>query len=196
MSLTKEQIKEWDDKVREIGKFLNMEFDQEYADKQEGSWNYWSQLKNGNKAVSFHVGDYKFKDRWMIHAVFPRDDKGQLNTAYNVKCPEMTVSMAKTAEQIAKNIKSRLIPEYERQLAEVLIKIEKSNKHHAGKLAQITRVAQYLGIDPPTDDNRASIFPGYEKGVHKIEAYSEKTVRFDVEASAEDTIKILKSLGY
>ena len=196
MSITPEKLKELDDKVREIGTFLNMEFDEEYAAKHERNWNYYSQLKNGTKSISFSTGDFKFKDRWSIRAIFPRDDKGQLNTAYDAKWPEMTVSMAKTSEQIARNIKSRLIPEYEKQLAEVLVKIEKSNKYYAGKLAQITKVAEYLRIDPPADDNRANIYPGHEKGVQRIEPYSEDKVKFEVETSAEKAIEILKLLGY
>ncbi len=205
MSLTPEQIKVLDDQVlddqvRGVATHLGWEFDEEYATKHERGWGYYSQLKNGMKALGFSTGDYKFKDRWSIRAIFPRDDKGQLNTAYNFKWPEMTVSMAKTPEQIAKNIKSRLIPEYERQLAEVLIKIESSNRYHSGKLAQIIKVATYLGLPTPTDDNRMSLYPGHETcnghGVHRIEAYSEDKVKFEVEIGADKAIEILKLLGY
>lgn len=71
MSITLEQVNGLDDKVREIGKFLGMEFDEEYAQKHERDWAYWGQLKNGNKIISFHTGDFKIKDRWQIRGEFP-----------------------------------------------------------------------------------------------------------------------------
>lgn len=192
--LDKEQITLWDAKVKEIGKFLGMEFS---ARTDEREWNYYSYLKNGNKVLCFHAGD---KDRWMISVDFPRDAKGQMQTGYGDARLEITVSMAKCAEKIAKDIKSRLIPEYEAQLVKVLERIEKANAYAAGRLAQIRKVAEFLGVDEPKDDEKrnAIIYLGHEqKGIYSIEAYGKEKVKIkDIEVSAELAIEILKVVGY
>lgn len=196
MGNTPEYLKEMDDKVREIGKHLGMEFDHEYADKQERNWNYWSQLKNGNKVISFHTGGYKFIDRWRISVSFPRDARGQAQTGYNVKCPEINISMGKSSEKVAKDIKSRLLPEYEKQLADVLVRNESSNRYAEGRMRQICEIADFLGQKRPEDDNRLALYPMLGKGVYKIEPYSQEHVKFDVECPADKAIEILKILGY
>ncbi len=202
--LTKEQVVQWDEQVKEIGKSLGMEFDQQEIEKREygptgGLWNYRSQLKNGTKRISFHTGDYKHKDRWQIHAEFPRDAHGQLNTAYNTKWPEITVSMTKEAEKIAKDIKSRLLPEYELQLAETIKRNEEADNYRNGRLRAMQTIADFLGVPRPTNDQQANIYPerGCELvGVYKIEPYSEGKIKMDVECSPEKAIEILKLLGY
>ncbi len=196
--LTKEQVIQWDDQVQEIGKFLGMEFDEEYAQKHERDWNYWGQVKNGNKVISFHTADFKLKDRWQIRAEFPRDAKGQIQTAYNFKWPEITVSMTKEAEKIAKDIKSRLLPEYELQLAETIKRNEAADNYRNGRLRTMQMIADFLGVKSPDDDQGATIFPerGHEMGVYKIEPYSDNRVKMDVECSPEKAIEILKLLGY
>ncbi len=194
--ITKEQIWRWDDQVREIGRHLGMEFDEEYAQKNERNWAYRSHLKNGNKTIAFHSGEYKFKDRWQIRAEFPRDAKGQTQTAYNFKRPEITVAMSKPAEKIARDIKSRLLPEYGTALKDVLARIESSNKYSAGRMDQIGRVADFLGMPRPTDDSRETIYPGGDRGVFSIHPVSDNRVKFAIEVDASVAIEILKLLGY
>lgn len=196
MNFTPEQLKEMDGKVQEIGKFLNMDLDEEATRRRERDWNYFAELKNGTKMLSFHTSDYKLKDRWQIRAEFPRDNKGQLQTGYNDPWPEITVSMSKTPEKIARDIKSRLLPEYEAQLEKVIVRNETSNKYHAGRLAMMQKIAEFLGMPKPDDDTKSDLFPEYEKGVHRITACSEDKVKFDVEVSPEKAIEILKILGY
>lgn len=195
MSNTPEYLRKMDDKVREIGKYLGMEFDEEYAQKHERDYNYWSHLKNGTKGISFHTSDYKLKDRWQIRAEFPRDDKGRLNTGYNQKWPEITVAMSKGPEKIAKDIKSRLLPGYEKQLADVIARNESANRYVEGRLTQICKVADFLGMERPDDDSK-TLYPPSEKGVYRIAAYSDNSVKFEVEVDADRAIEVLKILGY
>ncbi len=194
MKLTPKQLKEMDDKVREIGKFLDMEFDKEGASKRKRGWNYWAELKNGKKTRSFHTSDFELQGRWEIRAEFPRDNKRQLQTIYGDHQPEITVSMNKSAEKIARDIKSRLLPEYESQLVEVLARIESSNKYEAGKLATKKKIVDFLGVS--IHEANGCLYPDGQRGVYKIEANSEKTVKFDVEVGADKAIEILKILGY
>lgn len=104
--------------------------------------------------------------------------------------------MSKCPEKIAKNIQGRLLPEYEKQLEEVLTRIESANKYYAGKMNQILKIADFLGVVRPTDDSRTTLYPGNEKGVYRIESYSDKEVKFEVQVDADRAIEILKILGY
>ncbi len=194
--ITKEQIKEWDDQVREIGALLGMAFDEDYAEKAERGWAYWSQIKNGNKLISFHTSNYELQNRWQIRAEFPRDAKGQTQTAYNFKWPEITVAMSKPAEKIARDIKSRLLPEYGTALKDVLARIESSNKYSAGRMDQIGRVADFLGIPRPADEARMILYPERQRGIYRIEASADTAVKFEVVVNADRAIEILKLLGY
>ncbi len=196
MSLTPERIKELDDQVKEIAKYLGMEFDQEYADLQERSWNYNAEIKGGNKRISITAGNYKLQGRFIIRGVFPRDKRGQFqNGGYNVKHPEITVAMDRGPKKIAHAIQSRLLPEYEKQLTIALENIEKSDDYHAGRLKVLQTVAEYFGQPIPEDDDKA-IYPGLEAGlgIYKIEVGSAGGVKFDCSCSAEKALKIFEIL--
>ncbi len=204
MSLTAETVKTLDDQVREIGKYLEMEFDQEYADRQERSWNYHAEIKSGNKRISFsvfgldHFPPLKNQGRFFIRGEFPKDKKGQVhNGGYNVKTPEITVAMDRGAEKIAKAIQGRLMPEYELQLAVALERIEESDAYHEDRLQILKTVAEYFGQPAPKDDD-AAIYPpgGHEKlgfGIYKIEATSDE-LTFDVSTTIKKALQIFDVL--
>ena len=193
MSLTPETVKTLDDQVKEIAGYLGMEWDQEYANRQERNWNYHAEIKLGNKRISFGTGAYKIDNRFVIRAVFPRDGKGQIQSGgYGVKYPEITVAMDRGPEKIANAIQSRLLPEYEKQLAVALERIEKSDAYHAGRLQTLKVIAEYFGQLVPEDDDKA-ISPGLELGIYKIEAASEG-VKFDVACGVPEALQIFEIL--
>ncbi len=195
MSLTPEIIKTLDDQVKEIAGYLGMEWDQEYADRQEQSWNYNAEIWNGNKRISFQHGGYKKEGRFFIQAVFPKDKRGQIKRDYNLKHPEITVAMDRGPEKIAHAIQSRLLPEYEKQLVVALERIEKSDAYHAGRLEVLRAVAEYFGDPAPEDDDKA-IYPGLELGlgIYKIEANSDGGIKFDVSCDVQKALKIFDVL--
>ena len=195
MSLTPETVKTLDDQVREIARYLEMEFDEEYAARREGSWNYHAEIWNGNKRISFSTGQYKQEGRFQIRAVFPMDKKGQIHRDYNTKHPEITVAMGRGAEKIARAIETRLLPEYERQLAIALDRIEKSNACYEGRLQTLKTVAEYFGECIPEDDNKP-IYLGHLQlgmGIYKIETCSEG-VKFDISTTIEKALRIFDIL--
>ncbi len=194
MKLTPEELQKLDDQVREIGKYLGMEFDQEYADRGERDWNYWAELKNGDKKISFncdHPGLVN-KCRFFIRGEFPRDKRGQIHTRYDDPWPKITIAMDRGPEKIAKAIQSRLMPEYERQLAVALENNLKSDAYHDGRLLTLHAVAYYFGVSLPEDDNQA-IYPEMGIGIYKIEAVSEG-VKFDVACSVDKALQIFDIL--
>ncbi len=194
MSLTPELIEELDNQVKEIAGHLGMEWDQEYADRQEQSWNYHAEIWSGDKRIAFSTSDLTGKVRFIIRAVFPKDKRGQIRRDYNRKHPEITVAMDRGPEKIARAIETRLLPEYEEQLAIVLECIEKSDAYHAGRLEILKAVAEYFGQPIPEDDDKA-IYPGLELGlgVYKIEVSSDG-VKFDVSTTVEKALQIFEIL--
>lgn len=192
MKLTPEDLKKLDDQVKEIGKYLGMEFDQEYADRHEQDWNYWVKLKNGDKRISFNTGDYLARGRFIIRGEFPKDKKGQVHAPYNATWPQISIAINRGAEKIAKAIQSRLMPEYERQLTVALETNLKSDAYHDGRLEALRAVTEYFGQPPPRSDDEA-IHPGAEIGIYKIEAVSEG-LKFDVSCTIEKALQIFEIL--
>lgn len=193
MSLIPERIKELDDQVREIGKHLGMEFDEEERRRRdEWSSDYWAGLISGNKKISFQTGDYKLQGRFNIRADFPKDKKGQLQRGYNGRWPEITVAIDRGAEKIARAIETRLLPEYEKQLAIALEQVEKSDAYHAVRLQTLKTVAEYFGQPIPEDDDKP-IYPEMGKGIYKIEAISEG-VKFEVTCGVPEALRIFEIL--
>ncbi len=192
MKLTPEALQKLDDQVREIGKHLGMEFDQEYADRQEQIWNYHSEIKSGNKRISFQTGGYKMEDRFSIRGEFLKDKKGQIHHDYNAEWPKITVAIDRGPDKIAKAIQARLMPEYERQLLFAVEQIKKSDAYHDGRLQVLRAVAEYFGQDVSQDDDKA-IYPEMGRGIYKIEAVSEG-VKFDVSCAVSEALKIFDIL--
>lgn len=199
MKLTPEDLNELDHRVKEIGKHLGMEFDQEDADRQERDWNYRAILQCIPKRISFSLKDYgqSYADRFVIRGEFPRDKKGQLhNNTYRDKWPEITVAIDRGPEKIAKAIQGRLMPEYERQLATALENIKKSDAYHAGRLQILRSVAEYFGQAMPEEDDKA-IYPptGAHWGIYKIEAGCDSgEVKFELFCSLKKALQIFDIL--
>ncbi len=192
MKLSPEALQKLDDQIREIGQHLGMEFDQEYADNRDENWNYRAELKQGSKWISIDIGGYKQEGRFIIRGQFPRDKKGQIHRTHNAKQVEITVAMDRGSEKIAKTIQSRLMPEYEKQLAIALENNLKSDAYRDGRLKALRAVALYFGQTCPESDD-AAIYPEMSIGIYKIEAVSEG-LKFQVECSLEKALEIFEIL--
>jgi len=92
---------------------------------------------------------YQERDRITIHGTYPRDAKDQYIRPYDYgekQMDKITVSLTKSAEQIARDIKARFMPEYLRRLEKVKKQIADSNDYHGGRQAAIKEVAAGLGL--------------------------------------------------
>lgn len=193
---TSELIEKLDGVVKAVGAHLGLKFDEEWASKRETGWNYHAYLTNGHTSLSLQYGDYKNPNRWVISGDFPRY-KGEYMKPYGENF-QIAVSGEKPAEKIAKDIKSRLLPDYLGALAKAEECLEKTTKYHAGKLEAIRKVARFLEVPEP-EEGKEVIYLSFDKEllgshVYKIESYDESSVKFDVETSPEKAIRILQIL--
>lgn len=194
--MTPEEVEIINSLVRRVGDLLGFKFDEEKAIEQETDWRYFAYLYNGSVRLSFEYDEYKKIKRWKISGIFPRY-KGESLGPYGKRF-SISVSGNKNIEKIAKDIKSRLLPEYLAEIAEAEIRLEKIIKYHKGMHESICKVARYLGLPEP-EEGKEVIYPSYEKEifgtrVYKIEADSENSVKFEISTSSEKAIRILEIL--
>ncbi len=99
---------------------------------RDDSWRYVSlDIKKGEECLHFTSGNYELKDRLKISGNFPRTEKGEYIDPYDYrdKRHEITVSITKTTEQIARDIERRFLPLYRELLNRVIQRVNQSNEY-------------------------------------------------------------------
>ncbi len=181
--------------VFDIAEALGMILDLGEMEKyNEGDpWRYHGLLANkAGEKIHLTAHEYRAENRWTVHGVYPRDKRGQLNTSHIL--PEITVSMGKPSEKIVKDIEKRFLPFYRSQLADIRAGNESVDKYHAARLAPIKKIACFLGMPEPTDDEKIIYLDSEKWVVRKIEPHTNGVVKFEVVTSAEKAVQILEML--
>ena len=113
-------------------------------------------------------------------------DLGQF-LPYDKEKTEITVSMAKTPERIARDVEKRLLPAYERVLAKAMENKESYEKREAEKRSTLEAVKQAIGGDANViqDDRVVSYRP-----FHCLAKY-----RSGKEVVLELTLPLVKAVG-
>jgi hypothetical protein len=88
----------------------------------------------------------------MLHAAGWAPDGVSTDTRDVGPCPNINMSLNKTAEQMAKDITRRLLPEYQIWLAKVLERDVKEKAYKNSKAELKRAVAELFGTNPPRDD--------------------------------------------
>lgn len=115
--------------ICEVSQILG--FTPEKHEKDE-SWHHVSMnARKGNESLHFSSGGYLLKDRIKISGNFPRARKGEYFDPYvpGEKRHEITVSIRKTPEQIARDIERRFLPHYQELLKKVLERIARMDEY-------------------------------------------------------------------
>jgi len=102
------------------------------VEKKDDSWHYvYMDAKKGEESIHFSSGGYQMKDRIRISGSFPRTEKGESVDPYRYgeKRHEITVSLAKTPQQIARDIERRFLPRYRELFGGVVERVNKSNQY-------------------------------------------------------------------
>ena len=106
-----------------------------------------------------------------------RKAKGLTDTNYGkVECPRITISADKTAEQIAKDIQRRFIPDYQDYRRRVQERIDATNDYESTTAKSLETL-------------KGSQLTDYEKKEHKFYGYAKKNsegFRYEVKASRKE----------
>lgn len=147
-------------------------------------------LGSNEEQIFVCTGGYQNKSSIRISSSYPRDARGQY-TAYEMEI-SINVVETKTADQIAKDIQRRFLPQHRINLAVVQEKIRQSNKYMSDRLANITQIADHFGWELSGQDQETIYCP--IDGVYRIEALNDMNVKFDVQCRPTLAIKILELL--
>lgn len=114
--------------VSKVCQVLGFTLEGERAD----DWNYLSvNARLGDESLHFASGSYYLRDRIKVSGNFPKTEKGESLDPYRYgeKEHEITVSVSKSPERIAKEIERRFLPRYREVLKSILEKVHKSNQY-------------------------------------------------------------------
>ncbi len=124
-------------------------------------------------------------NRISISSVYPHN-RSSYGKAINI-----TVSPTKTPKQIARDLEKRFLHLYLPELAAHRDRIKKADEYEANKTAMMQKIADYLGVEI---HERGNLYPLHVMEVYCIEPQNEDTVKFSVECSAEQAIKVFEVL--
>ncbi len=150
---------------------------------------------DGGYLTAAHEGKIHIRlDTWhkriSISACYPNG-----HDTYGIKPISITVSPTKEPARIAKDIQSRVLPEYLVNLEKAKEQIKKHNEYEVNRRAMMERIAIWFGVE--IQDNGShdlSVYPKDSGPIYKIEPSGENEVKFTVECSAEMALRVFGAI--
>jgi hypothetical protein len=137
-------------------------------------------------------------DKLSIASSWPRDDEGrQVEASYDSKIPRINVSISRRADEIAKEIRRRLIPEWEPLWHKAVARIESGRKHENATRQNALALAKIVGVAPSEVDKNGNF------SLYRSEAFPEslsdiqvsgENVRLDLRCELAEAKEILSAL--
>ena len=192
-------------KLEKVIELLGQKVDRE---READAWD----ARASSDKIYLHASEYG-KWRVNVSGVFPRDKDGRYVTVYmpvtktrgdgstyesskELRPSSITISSDKTAEQIAKDIKARFMPEYEKRLALVLERLQEA-RNYQDNCEQTLTVAIGRTLTAEEAKNREVDFYHITGHLGEIKA-SEKTIDLQVSditpEQAHQIFKIISSV--
>lgn len=113
----------------------------------DSDWLNRAVLISGDKQIEICQGEnHKGLDRLSIYAKYPAPFDGDYR--YQKPSESITVAYSKTAAQIAKDIKRRLLPGYKEKLAEEINKDDARQASHDEFVETLTVIGEAVGVKP------------------------------------------------
>lgn len=153
---------------------------------------------NSDKAFYFYYGGWKNEGRLKAYGIYPRNHKGQLDTS-GLEHTSITMSPAKTPEQIAKDLQRRFFPEYNSNYDTVVERNRRALEYDQEKDYMLEIVAKALGVNiQKVSYNDSKYIPVHSvkdkfKGLCAID-YCHRDLEVRLRLKAEDTVKLLDFL--
>jgi hypothetical protein len=116
----------------------------------ESAWNVQLEDPSTLASLSFRSEEWQDAKRIRISSRLPRDSKGDepyVGLKYGQPMPSITVSGAKEASQIAREIERRLIPEYLPLLEKARDVIAKTDEYHRTTEDVAQQIARLVGVE-------------------------------------------------
>ncbi len=187
------EIQEFKTKIEAVAAVLKMAVD--FASDEDMRWNLWAHLLGpDSQEILVQTGAYKLTGHFRFSGCFPRSETREYS--HYGESPSISVSVEKSAEQIARDIERRLMPNYLIALKKAQDQVEASNRYHRMRHETMQKIADYLGGEVKTWDGGKNEFLYVDvKGIDtRIEPYGENTVKFGVEVTPEMAIRIIDLL--
>jgi hypothetical protein len=180
---------EFEAKAKEVARILGL------TCSIKNEWNTRAILE-GLDSLKFSIrnGDYLKKGRLIIHGIYPVTDKGHHVISGN-ECVEITVAATKTPEKIAHDIQTRFYPVYTPLLEKARNWVESSNQFARKQKANITKIAEYLGVELSRNAENTVYAYDVIKGIDgSIEARGDQSVKFTLSVPPDMAIKVFELL--
>lgn len=189
----REEEKERQEKVealiRGVSKILGFKLEE----KEKDSWNYLClNARKGEESLHFTSGGYQMKDRIKISGNFPKTEKGEYVDPYGYqeKRHEITVSIAKTPEQIARDIERRFLPHYRTLLKGMIERVQKSNEYDR---TSVRHLEELKGTELSEEERRGHRFHLSDEIFGEVSVHGE-TVNIELHSLPLETAKKIMEL--
>lgn len=123
----------------------------------------------GDSEICITSGGYSVGfERFKVSGRYPRDSRGGYigrvcgDDYQEVGQPSISVSSGKTADQIAKDIRRRFLPDHEKYLALVQKRVKSENDYQATIAAALKLITGQVDKNKASTEHSASVEPGGE----------------------------------
>jgi hypothetical protein len=126
----REEEKERNEKIRNLIKCVSKILGFTLEKEKDDDWRYVSvNAGKGDESIHFSSNDYSLKERIRVLGNFPKTGKNDYIDPYRwgEKRHEITVSIGRRADQIAKDIERRFLPRYRELLKRAQEQVSKAN---------------------------------------------------------------------
>jgi hypothetical protein len=158
-------------------------------------YNNKAEMGKDHERLIISNGGYKLGDRIKVYGVMPRPKDGRY---MRVSSMEITMAVTKTAEQMAKEIGRRFLPEYREKLAECLALIDEHDSAQSDQRASLERMAAVMGKDIHWHNEREAngAIYSYDGAISKVEAQYGGKVKIELKYSipVDKAIRIIKAI--
>lgn len=186
--------------AKKIAPLIGYEYDEKASRNYDGDL-MLPHLSSANGQIYF--GDINYghaKGRLHISVSWPTGRNRQnffvSQSRRNGRKPDITVAGTKSVEQIAKDIKNRLLPDAESLWQEAARDMNSANEYQDGKIAAMKKVAALLGKSTDerdfSRDSQSWYINNNNKRYDRVIVHSASSIKVEIDANVDNIEKIIE----